>query len=199
MDLDVRSLAQRGERIGPARNASKADVYLVRDEGRALVVKTIGGRSALARALVAGMLLRREGRVLAKLRGTPGVPDLIEATDTSLVIEWRPGRTLYELRRTGISEETAARIAEVVAAVHARGFAHGDIGRRDVLVAEDGGVALLDFATAIGPGMPPLLWRVLLPLWRRRDAASLRKLVARYRRSRERRDAARQARRESTP
>ena len=191
--LDAQALARSGERIGHGRNLTKADVYLVRDGDRAFVVKTVAGRPALARLLLAGVLLRREGRILAKLRGTPGVPELIEATATSLVIEWRPGRTLFDLRWAGISEQTAERITDVVAGIHARGFAHGDIGRRDVLVARGGPVTLLDFATAVGPGTPPVFWRVLLPIWRRRDAASLGKLVSRYRQARENRNAAKQA------
>jgi RIO-like serine/threonine protein kinase len=194
MALDVPALARSGERIGRARNLTKADVYRVRDGSRDLVVKTVEGRPALARFLLAGALLRREGRVLAALRGTPGVPELVLATDTSLVIEWRPGRTLYELRHKGISATTAARIAEAADGIHGRGFAHGDIGRRDVLVDPEGSVTLLDFATAVGPGAPPVLWRALLPLWRRRDAASLQKLVSRYRHVREHREAARPAR-----
>jgi RIO-like serine/threonine protein kinase len=194
MALDVEALAERGERIGRGRNLTKADVYLVRENDRALVVKTVASRPAIARIFFAGALLRREGRVLARLRGTPGVPELIEATGTSLVLEWRPGRTLFDLRWAGISEKSASRITEVLAGIHARGFAHGDIGRRDVLVDRGAGVTFLDFATAVGPGTPPFLWRVLLPIWRRRDTASVGKLVSRYRQARENRDAATQAR-----
>jgi RIO-like serine/threonine protein kinase len=181
MNTDVRDLARRGERIGPARNLTKAEVFLVRDEGRPIVVKSVEGRPALSRLFLAGFLLRREGRALAQLRGIEGVPHLIEATGTALVVEWRPGRTLYDLRKYGIPEETGTRIRAVLAAVHARGWAHGDIGIRDILVDADGSVTLVDFATAVGPGSPPLLWRLLLPICRRRDLARAEKLVSRYR------------------
>lgn len=181
MALDVEALARRGERIGRARNLTKAEVYVVDEGGRSLVVKTVAGRPALTRLLLAGALLRREGRVLAKLRGTLGVPKLIEATDTALVVEWRPGRTLFDLRKKGVSPATAAGIEAVVAAVHARGFAHGDIGRRDVLVSRDGTISLLDFATAVGPGFPPLLGRLFFPIWRRSDVGRIAKMLRRYR------------------
>lgn len=182
MAFDLAALEQRGERVGAARNLTKAEVWRVRDGERTVVVKTLATRPAIARFLLGGFLLRREGRMMARLRGTPGIPDLIEATSTALVVEWRPGRTLFDLRKTGISEETGRRIEAVLAAVHARGYAHGDIGRRDVLVADDGSVSLLDFATAVGPGCPPLLWRLLLPIWRGRDASRCGKMIRRYRR-----------------
>ena len=191
MLLDPAALAQRGQRVGEARNLTKAEVYPVRDEGRTVVVKTLATRPYLARMLLGGFLLRREGRMLAKLRGTPGVPELLEATSTSLVVEWKPGKTLFELRKKGISPETAQRIEAVLAGVHARGFGHGDIGRRAVLVADDGSVSLIDFATAVGPGCPPILGSLLVPAWQRRDVARLAKMLRRYRRRWDKRMAAR--------
>jgi RIO-like serine/threonine protein kinase len=191
MTLDVAALTKRGELIGEARNATKANVWLVEDGGRALVVKSIAGRPAGARRFVASYLLRREGRVLARLRGTPGVPNLVEATDEALVVERIPGETLFALRKRGIDAETGRRIEALVASLHARGLAHGDIGRRDVLVAADGAVGILDFATAIGAGFPPVLGRLLLPIFKRRDAAQIAKLVRRYRARWDQRAAAR--------
>jgi len=194
MGLDVAAMTRKGARIGAARNATKADVWLVEDGGRALVVKSLVGRPSGLRGFVAGALLRREGRVLEQLRGVAGVPQLVEATRDALVVERLPGDTLYSRRRKGIDAETGRRIEELLASVHARGFAHGDIGRRDVLLADDGAASLCDFATAVGPAFPPLLWRVLLPIWRRRDVARVAKLVRRYRARWDKRMAAHEAR-----
>jgi RIO-like serine/threonine protein kinase len=193
MTFDVASLTVRGTRLGKARNATKADVWLVKDGGRDLVVKTTAGRPAVAR-LLAGFLVRREGRVLATLRGVPGVPQLVEATRDALVVERLPGETLHQLRRRGIDEETGRRVAALVAALHARGVAHGDIGRHDVLVDADGSVSLVDFATAVGPGFPPLVGRLLFPLLKRHDAKRVAKLVRRYRCRWDERTSARAAR-----
>lgn len=179
------------ERIGEARNATKADVWLVKEAGRRVVVKTIANRRKGPGRALAARLLRREARMLEALRGVPGVPVLLEADAEKLVIEHRPGRNLFERRKRGISSNVAAHIQEVVAGLHERGFAHGDIGRRDVIVTGDGEVTLVDFATAIGPGSPPFLWRLLLPLWRHRDRARVAKLLERYRRRWDRRVAAR--------
>lgn len=194
MTLDIADLERRGERIGEARNLSKAEVFLVKDGERPLVVKTLARRPAISRGLLGGFLLRREGRMLARLEGTPGVPRLVGATARTLVVEWAPGKTLFELRKRGISPETAERIEGVVRGVHERGFAHGDIGRRDVLVDRDGTVSLIDFATAVGPGCPPLVWRLLLPLWRHRDRVRIGKMIRRYRRRWDKRLAAQSAR-----
>jgi RIO-like serine/threonine protein kinase len=182
-----------GEPLSPARNGTKAEVFLEERGGHRVVVKTIARRRGIARA-VAAFLLHREARMLRRVAGSPGVPALLEATDDSLVLEWKQGDTLFARRKSGVSPETGARIEEVVAALHARGFAHGDIGRRDVLVAADGSVALLDFATAVGAGCPPLLGRVLLPLWKRRDRARIAKMLRRYRRRWDKRAAEREER-----
>jgi RIO-like serine/threonine protein kinase len=187
-----------GELLAEARNETKAEVFLVQRDGRNVVVKTIARRRGFAR-FVAGILLRREGRMLRRIAGAPGVPALIEETDDSLVLEWKEGDTLFKRRKLGVSPETGERIEALIAGLHARGFAHGDIGRRDVLVASDGSVALVDFATAVGRGSPPLLGSLLLPLWKRRDRASIAKLLRRYRRRWDRRIAARDERRATSP
>lgn len=193
MPIDVADAVRRGRRIGAPRNVTKAEVFLLEDEGRRFVVKTLDSPPITLRRLFGGALLRREGRMLAKLRGTPGVPGLIEATRATLVVEHRPGKSLYELRMRGITAATAERIEQALAAFHASGFAHGDIGRRDVLVTRDGDVSIVDFATAVGPGSPPLLWRALLPLWRWRDRVRVAKLIRRYRKRWDRRMARRAA------
>jgi predicted Ser/Thr protein kinase len=187
MPIDVADAVRRGRRIGAPRNVTKAEVFLLEDAGRRVVVKTLATPPAFLRRLLGGGLLRREGRMLARLRGTPGVPELIEATGETLVVEHRPGKSLFERRMRGIPPATATRIEQALAAFHASGFAHGDIGRRDVLVTREGDVSIVDFATAVGPGAPPLLWRVLLPVWRWRDRARVRKLIRRYRKRWDRR------------
>lgn len=193
MPIDVADAVRRGRRIGAPRNVTKAEVFLLEDDGRRVVVKTLATPPLFLRRLFGGALLRREGRMLARLRGTPGVPDLIEATRETLVVEHRPGKSLFERRLRGIPQAMAGRIEQALAAFHASGFAHGDIGRRDVLVTREGDVSIVDFATAVGPGSPPLLWRLLLPVWRWRDRARVAKLIRRYRKRWDRRMARRAA------
>ena len=104
------------------------------------------------------------------------------------------GRDLFEYRKLGFTARRAKALEDAVAALHAAGFAHGDLGRHDVIFRPDGTAVLFDFATAVGPGTPPLLWRLLLPLWKTIDRRRVRRLVGRYTEIREKRRAARRER-----
>jgi len=181
---------------GPAarwsgRNATKASVSVVEEGGRKLAVKSAEGRGPLAR-----WLLRRETAIFRALPALPCVPRVVEATPARLVTEWVEGRDLFEYRKRGFSARRSRALEDAVAALHAAGFAHGDLGRHDVIFRGDGSAVLVDFATAVGPGTPPVLWRALLPLWQWIDRRRVRRLVTRYGRIRElRRESRRAARR----
>lgn len=162
--------------VGGDRNATKARVYRETREGRPVAVKTADGAG-----LVARWLLRREARIFAALPRLGCVPRVLEAAPDRVVTEWVEGTELFDLRLAGFTPEQAAALERAVAELHAAGFAHGDLGRHDVVFRPDGGVTFLDFATGIGPGTPPVLWRLLLPLWQRTDRGRVARLVARYR------------------
>jgi len=163
--------------VGGDRNATKARVYLEERDGRKVAVKTAAGAG-----LVARWLLRREARIFGALPPLRCVPRVVEARPDRVVTEWVEGTELFDLRRRGFTPEQAAALESALAELHAAGFAHGDLGRHDVIFRGDGGVSFIDFATGIGPGTPPFLWRLLLPIWRRTDRNRVRRLVARYRR-----------------
>ena len=162
--------------VGGDRNATKAHVFREERDGRPVAVKTSAGRGFVAR-----WLLRRESRLFAAMPPLDCVPRVLEARPDRVVTEWVDGTELFDLRLAGFTPEQAAALERAVAELHAAGFAHGDLGRHDVIFRADGGVSLIDFATGIGPGCPPLLWRILLPLWRRTDRGRVARLVARYR------------------
>ena len=143
--------------------------------GLAVAVKTSAGRG-----LVARWLLRREARIFAALPRLDCVPRVLEARPDRVVTEWVDGTELFDLRREGFTAAQAAALERAVAELHAAGFAHGDLGRHDVIFRADGGVTFVDFATGIGPGCPPVLWRVLLPLWQRTDRGRVARLNRRY-------------------
>lgn len=162
--------------VGGDRNATKARVYREDRGGRPVAVKTSAGGG-----LVARWLLRRESRIFAALPPLDCVPRVVEARPDRVVTEWVEGTELFDLRLEGFTPEQASALERAIAELHAAGFAHGDLGRHDVIFRADGGVTFLDFATAIGPGTPPLLWRALLPLWQRTDRGRVERLVRRYR------------------
>jgi RIO-like serine/threonine protein kinase len=188
MPDDARTAAPTPEPrpVGGERNATKARVYREERDGRRVAVKTAAGAG-----LVARWLLRREARIFGSLPPLRCVPRVLEARPDRVVTEWVDGTELFDLRLDGFTPEQAAALDAAVAELHAAGFAHGDLGRHDVIFRPDGGVSLIDFATGVGPGTPPLLWRLLLPLWRRTDRGRVRRLVARYRKIHDERGARR--------
>lgn len=168
--------AQDPALVGGDRNATKAHVFREERDGRPVAVKTSAGRGFVAR-----WLLRRESRIFAAMPRLDCVPRVLEARPDRVVTEWVDGTELFDLRFAGFTAAQASALERAVAELHAAGFAHGDLGRHDVIFRGDGGVSLIDFATGIGPGCPPVLWRLLLPLWRRTDRARVARLVRRYR------------------
>ncbi|HEX6903026.1 MAG TPA: lanthionine synthetase LanC family protein [Thermoanaerobaculia bacterium] len=101
-----------------------------------------------------------EAAVLRHLGGAP-VPRLLETGETEgrgyLILEWCPGveagSAAWEWRRRGPGGRRAllALCREVCAAyarLHERGVLHGDVHPRNVLVAGDGSVRLVDFGYA---------------------------------------------------
>lgn len=165
-----------GPVVGGDRNATKARVHLEERDGRKVAVKSSAGAGFVAR-----WLLRRESRIFAALPPLRCTPGVLEARPDRVVTEWVPGTELFDLRIDGFTEAQADALRAAVSELHAAGFAHGDLGRHDVIFRPDGGVTLVDFATGVGPGTPPLLWRALLPLVQAMDRRRVRRLVRRYR------------------
>jgi hypothetical protein len=101
-----------------------------------------------------------EGRALAKI-DSPYVAGClgIERIDGEayLVVEYVPGRNLAEVRRDGPMDLArvvgiVSRLAEGVAAVHARGLVHRDIKPANVILHDDGMPRLVDFGLAVHLG-----------------------------------------------
>ncbi len=147
---------------GTDRQTSSTQVFEVVRDGVAFVCKRLGPR-ALGEAWMRERLAA-EGRVLEALRGR-GAPALVAAGEDAggpwFVMERVPWPTLA--RRVGASACEAAWVAaaahsafDALAAVHAAGVVHGDVGPDNVLVSDDGShAALVDFGLAQGPGLPP--------------------------------------------
>ncbi|MCE9635917.1 MAG: phosphotransferase [Planctomycetes bacterium] len=177
-----------GRLVGGDRNATKARVYVEERDGRRVAVKTSVGAGFVAR-----WLLRRESRIFAALPPLGCVPSVLETRPDRVVTAWVDGTELFDLRLDGFTEAQAAALEAAIAELHAAGFAHGDLGRHDVIFRPDGGVTFIDFATAVGPACPRLLWRVLLPFWKRTDRGRVARLVERYRKIHRERNARRAA------
>ncbi|PYI57275.1 serine/threonine protein kinase [Paenibacillus flagellatus] len=126
------------------------------DEGAPCVVKQVkpskrGGRKGKP-------IFEREAATLAAL-DHPGVPKLLgrfrERRDLFLVMEYKRGRNLEDVlfadERTFALPEALRllrRLSDIVAYVHRAGFVHRDIRIPNVMLREDGTLALIDFGLA---------------------------------------------------
>ena len=103
-------------------------------------------------------LFAREAAILEHLNGD-GAPRLLAAGEIDgrryLAVEWLPGvdaaTAAAELRRSGDRAGLLAlcrAIARAYVGLHGHGVSHGDVHPRNVLVAADGAVRLIDFGIA---------------------------------------------------
>ena len=115
-------------------------------------------------------LFEREAAILEHLDGG-GTPRLLASGEIDgrryLAIEWLAGvdavTAAEELRRAGDRPGLLAlcrAIAHAYAGLHERGVIHGDVHPRNVLVAGDGGVRLIDFGIARWTSIPAPLARI---------------------------------------
>lgn len=140
------------EPLHVARNNTKADVYRFEwppASGRYAVLKDMKPRPAWFRLTGGRVFLRREYRALKALEGIAGVPRALARPDAdAIVMEWHSGTPAMNSENGAMSEAALENVARIIAAAHARGITHGDLHRSNVLLAEDGGVTLIDWATA---------------------------------------------------
>ena len=143
----------RYELIGLAGTGAKADAHLVvhRGTGHDVVLKFLRSRDPDD-----ALRFTREAKLL-KTFDHPAVPRFFdyapEAEPPYIAMAHAPGRPASRLcspPRLRPSEVAAvgAKLAQVLAVVHARGVLHRDINANNVLIDEHGAVTLLDFGSA---------------------------------------------------
>lgn len=166
------------ERLGRP-SVVRPSVWRVDGPGGPLVVKDARSGRWWARPL-ARWLLRRERRILARLSGLDGVPQVLaEAGPDAFACSWLEGRPLdreaFQARPRAMAEALRARID----AIHARGVFHMDLRQRqNVLHDGKGGVAFVDFGAALALGAAGR--RVLGRLLGAVDRQAALKYLARY-------------------
>lgn len=140
------------EALHVARNSTKADVYRFewpQGSGKMVVLKDMKTRPAWFRFLAGRVFLAREYRALRALEGIAGIPRAIARPDAdSLVMEWHPGTPAMDWKVGEIPLGALEKVAHVLSQAHARGVIHGDLHRSNILLTPEGGVTLIDWATA---------------------------------------------------
>jgi serine/threonine protein kinase len=151
-----------GERIGAyeietcIEAQAETEVYRAHGpSGEKAAVKWI---PADAHALVRSSL-RRESEILRRLEAAsmPATPRVLQADTEAvapfLAISWCEGQDLLAWSRDltrpmTVRVQVAERLIGIYAALHGRGVLHGDVHPRNVLVAADGQVSVVDFGAA---------------------------------------------------
>lgn len=167
-------------RLAEGRNLTKAIVDLVEIEGRPVVLKDFASRPWPVRQIWGPWQLDREARaygILAGLRGTPAFLGRVDRQ--AIVLEYVAGRTLASLRTGDLPGPFFDRLDRLLEEIHARGVAHGDLHRHDVLAGPDGQPCIVDFSTSVLGGGGAGAWsRFLFDQMRladRRSAAKMRR------------------------
>ena len=165
-------------RLHGGRNATKAVVDVVEVDGRPAVVKDVAARPWPVRWLLGPWQLDREARAYGALAGVRGTPSFLGRIDRqAIALEYVPGPSLASLRPGDLPEAFFDSLDSILDAIHARGVAHGDLHRHDILLGPGGDPCLIDFSTALvtreGAGA---LTRILFRQMCRADLRSAAKL-----------------------
>ncbi|HEX8834465.1 MAG TPA: lipopolysaccharide core heptose(II) kinase RfaY [Abditibacteriaceae bacterium] len=166
-----------------ARNWSKAEVALLEwppGSGQRVVVKDLRRRPLWYRLLAGRYSLTREWKAMRALEDLPAVPRVIARPDADcIVMEFRDGQTLMDVET--LSTETVQALVKTIEDVHGRGVTHGDLHRSNLLLAEDGSISVIDWATAcvFGPQRRAIKgWT--FNEWRALDRRAIAKVKAQY-------------------
>ena len=165
-------------RLHGGRNVTKAVVDLVEIDGRPIVLKDFAPRPWPVRFLLGPWQLGREARAYETLQGLRGTPAFLGRVDRqAIALEYVPGRTLASLRPGDLPVPFFDRLDLLLDEIHARGVAHGDLHRHDVLAGPGGEPCIVDFSTSVTAGQGASAWtRFLFDQMRRADGRSVAKI-----------------------
>lgn len=170
---DPRSLPPQARLLKRGERLLEPDVYVIDLDGRPAVVKDYGRYRRTPLSPLARLLVRREARVLDRLRGWRHAPALLGTVGLALGIEFIPGVALGDVALEAGSQ-VFQQLRGAVASLHAAGITHNDLHPANVLVCGTTPV-LIDFTSA----MRTPRWLHWLPLvreLRRSDLANVVKM-----------------------
>jgi hypothetical protein len=127
-------------------------------------------------------MIRREARAYRAAEGIAGIPEFFGRVGAfALATRWIDGRPLDLSPPGSVDGSVFDALEAVLDALHGRGIALADLNHRDVLVAADGSVHLVDLATAWLLGeRPGGLRRALFDRLRDADRVAAARMRARW-------------------
>ncbi|HEY0502019.1 MAG TPA: phosphotransferase [Lysobacter sp.] len=167
-------LPQRNRVLKRGERFLEPDVYVAQVEGRAAVIKDYSRYRRTLLSPLARLLVRREARVLRRLRGWRHAPALLGTIGgLALGIEFVPGVVLGEVA-IDAGATVFQQLRGAVASLHAAGITHNDLHPANVLVCGTTPV-LIDFASAVRTPRW-LRWLPLTRELRRSDLANVARM-----------------------
>jgi hypothetical protein len=151
-------------------------------DGVAVAVKDYGPRGVVVRNVLGRFLIRREHRTYAVAEGLPGVPRCYGRVGPySLALEYVDAKPLSQQGDRPLDDAFFDDLLVIVRGFHDRGIALGDLHHRDVLVDREGGIHVIDLATAwiLGP-RPGRLSRGIYRRLRDIDFVAVARMRARW-------------------
>lgn len=143
-----------------AANPKSSTMHLIEVNGCRAVVKDLSGGGFLFRTVAAPLIVRREAKALTRLDGVDGVPRLFRKLDSrALVLSYVEGVPCSNIPQGELGAEFFSQLEDLIARVHERGVAHGDLKTaQNIIRRPDGSPCLVDFGAAFWPEPG---WRVL--------------------------------------
>jgi len=179
--------ASRLRKVAPirrieGRNWTKADVEFYETDGLRVAVKTYAPRNALARNTLGRWLIRREAAAFKAVAGIDAVPKFLgRIAPFAIATRWVDAVPLKEHAGGLLDDDIFNRLASIVDEFHERGVALADLHHRDVLLAADGSLFVLDLATAfVAGGRPGPFRRYLFERFCESDRVNLARMRARF-------------------
>jgi predicted Ser/Thr protein kinase len=155
----------------------KAEVYVAGLRNRRYVVKDFSRKGFWERNLIGRIVIHREARAYASLAGIDGIPSVCKRLSPfALLVEFLEGTSFGSLNREQITPEIIGQFEHIVAGIHERGWVHLDLHRRENILLVHDRVYVVDLASALHPGMLPLVGRLLTRLIGIADRLSLIKM-----------------------
>jgi hypothetical protein len=150
-----RAAAEALRTAAPRARRFKADCWRLDAAGTRIVVKDYSRTNWLFRCTLGALQLRREERAYRRLDGLPFVPRCYGRLDAdALLIEHKDGVPMLGEAPKRMAPDFFVQLRAAIAAMHARGILHNDLRhRRNILVGDDGGPRLVDFASALDVGV----------------------------------------------